>query len=98
MFPFLLQGSEELFAVDPLMPHSAGAGRGTLLGSRGAVSSSAAEAALLAEEAAAEAGNATDGAAGGNDDGGGPSSQRELSPVIVTRRLARSQEMFDGKS
>lgn len=87
----IMQGGEELFSVEPMLPHSSQASS-----SRAGASSTAAAAvaALMADDLGGEA--SVDGVAPGEDSMILQSSQRELSPVIVTRRLvARSQDMYE---
>ncbi|XP_059478559.1 E3 ubiquitin-protein ligase UBR5 isoform X3 [Neocloeon triangulifer] len=92
----VIQGGEELFSVEPMMPHSS---LGLSTSSRSlAIAGSAPAAdvvALMSEELSGEI--SADGVAGAAEDAGGmQSGQRELSPVIVTRRLvARNQDMFE---
>ncbi|XP_065335384.1 E3 ubiquitin-protein ligase UBR5 isoform X2 [Cloeon dipterum] len=94
----VIQGGEELFSVEPMLPHSSH-GISSIVGSRSLTASAAAPAsdvvAMMAEELAGEV--STDGVAGAVEDAAVlQSGQREMSPVIVTRRLVtRNQDMFE---
>jgi E3 ubiquitin-protein ligase EDD1 len=88
----IMQGGEELFSVEPMLPHSS---QGTSNRAGPSGSAAAAVVAMLADDLGGEA--SADGVvSAGEDSMILQSSQRELSPVIVTRRLvARSQDIYE---